>query len=132
MKKTVFRPPLAPPAAGPYSHAVRAGNLVFTAGQIALDPSTGTVIPEKDIRSQTRRTLLNLQNVLSGAGTSLSNVVRTTVFLKNMNDFAEMNAAYGEFFTSEPPARSTVEVARLPKDVLIEIDCIAIVNDGRD
>ena len=131
MKKITYRPPLAPPAAGPYSHVVKAGNFVFTAGQIALDPATGTVIPEKDIKSQTRRTLLNVKNVLSGAGVPLSNVVRTTVFLKNMNDFAEMNAVYGEFFPSCPPARSTVEVARLPKDVLIEIDCIAIATEDK-
>ena len=128
MKKTVFNTPNAPPAAGPYSQAVRAGNLVFTAGQVALDPATKTVIPEKDIRSQTRRVLLNIQAVLEASGTSLANVVRTTVFLKDMNDFADMNSVYGEFFPSEPPARSTVEVARLPKDVLVEIDCIALVE----
>src|SRR5690349_21592337 len=98
MKKMVYRPPLASPAAGSYPHAVKAGNLIFTAGQIALDPTTGVVIPEKDIRAQTRRVLLNIKNVLSGAGATLSDVVRTTVFLKNMDDFAEMNSVYGEFF----------------------------------
>ena len=128
MKKTVFNTPKAPPAAGPYSQAVRAGNLLFTAGQVALDPATKTVIPERDIRSHTRRVLLNIQAVLEASGTSLANVVRTTVFLKDMNDFAEMNSVYAEFFPSDPPARSTVEVARLPKDVLVEIDCIAIVE----
>jgi 2-iminobutanoate/2-iminopropanoate deaminase len=128
MKKTIIRSSLAPPPAGPYSPAVRAGNFVFTAGQIALDPETGSVIPEKDIASQTRRVLMNIKNVLSATGASLSSVVRTTVYLKDMNDFAEMNKVYGEFFCSCPPARSTVEVARLPKDVLIEIDCIALVE----
>jgi 2-iminobutanoate/2-iminopropanoate deaminase len=125
MKKIIIKSPLSPPPAGPYSHLVRSGNLIFTAGQIASDPATGKLIPETDIRSQTRRTLLNLKNVLSAAGVSLDDVVRTTVYLKNMNDFAEMNAVYGEFFSSQPPARSTVEVARLPKDALVEIDCIA-------
>ena len=128
MKKTAINVDGAPPAAGPYSHAVRAGDLVFTAGQVALDPGTKSMIPEKDIRAQTRRTLMNIQIVLEGAGTSLGNVVRTTVFLKDMNDFAEMNNVYGEFFTSNPPARSTVEVARLPKDALVEIDCIAVAG----
>ena len=128
MKKVIYNTPKAPPAAGPYSQAVRAGNLVYTAGQIALDPVTKVVIPEKDIRSQTRRVLLNIQAVLEASGTSLENAVRTTVFLKNMDDFAEMNSVYGEFFTDNPPARSTVEVARLPKDVMVEIDCIAVVD----
>ena len=128
MKKTAINTPLAPPPAGPYSQAIRAGNFVFTAGQIALDPATKSVIPERDIRLQTRRVLLNMQAVLEAAGTSLSNVVRTTVFLKDMDAFADMNAVYGEFFPTDPPARSTVEAARLPKDVMIEIDCIAVVD----
>jgi 2-iminobutanoate/2-iminopropanoate deaminase len=128
MKKIAFRPPLAPPTAGPYSPAVRAGDFVFTAGQIALDPETGSVIPEKDIAAQTRRVLMNVKNVLSATGASMATVVRTTVYLKDMNDFAEMNKVYGEFFPASPPARSTVEVARLPKDVLVEIDCIALVK----
>jgi 2-iminobutanoate/2-iminopropanoate deaminase len=91
-----------------------------------VDPSTGNLIPETDIKSQTRRVLLNLQGVLKGAGVSLGNVVRTTVFLKNMSDFADFNSVYAEFFDVDPPARSTVEVARLPRDVAIEIDCIAM------
>ena len=128
MNRTVIHSPLAPPPAGPYSQAIRVGNLIFTAGQIPLDPTTKSLIPETDIRSQTRRVMLNIQEVLSAAGASMANVVRTTVFLKNMNDFVEMNNVYAEFFTSSPPARSTVEVARLPKDVLIEVDCIAVAD----
>jgi 2-iminobutanoate/2-iminopropanoate deaminase len=111
---------------GAYSQAVVSGNLIFVSGQIPVDPSTGNLIEEKDIPSQTRRVLLNLQGILKGAGVSLSNVVRTTVFLKNMGDFAEFNAVYAEFFNVDPPARATVEVARLPRDVAIEIDCIAV------
>ena len=101
---------------------------VFVSGQIPLDPATGNLIDEKDIKSQTRRVLLNLQGVLKGAGVSLGNVVRTTVFLKDMSDFADFNSVYAEFFSVDPPARSTVEVARLPKDVAIEIDCIAMTD----
>ena len=128
MGKTIIRTPLGPPAMGAYSQAVVSGNLIFVSGQIPLDPATGNLIDEKDIKSQTRRVLLNLQGILKGAGVSLSNVVRTTVFLKNMGDFTDFNSVYAEFFAIDPPARATVEVARLPKDVAIEIDCIA-VND---
>jgi 2-iminobutanoate/2-iminopropanoate deaminase len=128
MTKRVVRTTLGPQALGAYSQAIIAGNLIFVSGQIAIDPSTGNLIEEKDIKSQTRRSLLNLQGILQGAGASLSNVVRTTVFLKNMSDFAEFNGVYAEFFTVDPPARSTVEVARLPKDVVIEIDCIAMID----
>ena len=128
MKKQVIATTLGPAAIGPYSQAIRAGNLVFVSGQIPIDPSTGTLIEDKSIRAQTRRTLLNLQAVVSAAGASLQNVVKTTVFLKDMNDFAEMNAVYGEFFQFLPPARATVEVARLPRDVSVEIDCIAVLG----
>ena len=126
MSKTIIRTPLGPPAMGAYSQAVVSGNMIFLSGQIPLDPATGNLIEEKDIKSQTRRVLLNLQGVLKGAGVSLENVVKTTVFLKNMSDFADFNGVYAEFFSVDPPARSTVEVARLPKDVAIEIDCIAM------
>lgn len=126
MGKTIIRTPLGPPAMGAYSQAVVSGNLIFVSGQIPLDPATGNLIDENDIKSQTRRVLLNLEGILKGAGVSLSNVVRTTVFLKNMGDFADFNGVYAEFFNVDPPARSTVEVARLPKDVGIEIDCIAV------
>jgi 2-iminobutanoate/2-iminopropanoate deaminase len=126
MGKTIIRTPLGPAAMGAYSQAVVSGNLIFVSGQIPLDPETGNLINETDIKSQTRRVLLNLQGILKGAGVSLSNVVRTTVFLKNMGDFADFNGVYAEFFNVDPPARATVEVARLPKDVAIEIDCIAV------
>ncbi len=114
----------APKAIGPYSQAIRAGSLVFCSGQIPLDPATGQVVPG-DVRVQTRRVLDNLDAVLRGAGLSLASVVKTTVFLKNMSEFAAMNEEYAKSFASLPPARATVEVARLPRDVLVEIDCIA-------
>ena len=116
----------APQAIGPYSQAVKANGFVFTAGQIAIDPATGNVI-EGDVRRQTERVMQNLKAILQASGSSLENVVRTTVFLKNMSDFAQMNEVYGTFFTSRQPARSTVEVAQLPKNVLVEIDVIALV-----
>jgi 2-iminobutanoate/2-iminopropanoate deaminase len=128
MTRRVIQTTLGPQAVGAYSQAIAAGNLVFVSGQIPLDPATGNLIGEKDIKSQTRRVLLNLQGVLQGAGVSLRNVVRTTVFLKDMSDFADFNGVYAEFFNVDPPARSTVEVARLPKDVAIEIDCIAMTD----
>ena len=127
MEKTVIFTSLAPAAIGPYSQAIRAGNLLFVSGQVALDPSLGKVIDDKSVTAQTRRVLENIQAIVTAAGASLENVVKTTVFLKDMNDFAEMNAVYGEFFHSQPPARATVEVSRLPRDVSVEIDCIAIL-----
>lgn len=128
MDKRIIRTSLGPSAIGPYSQAVVAGNLIFVSGQIPLDPATGNLIEEKDIKAQTRRVLLNLRGVLEGAGVSLANVVRTTVFLKDMSAFADFNEVYGEFFNVDPPARATVEVARLPKDVAVEIDCIAMTD----
>jgi 2-iminobutanoate/2-iminopropanoate deaminase len=115
----------APQAIGPYSQATKANGLIFTAGQIALVPSTGQVI-DGGIAAQTERVMENLKGVLEAAGSSLHKVVKTTVFLKDMGDFAAMNEVYGRYFTSAPPARSTVEVARLPKDVRVEIDVIAL------
>jgi len=115
----------APQAIGPYSQAIKANGLVFTSGQIAIDPATQQVIPG-DVAIQTDRVLKNLAGILKAAGSSLEKVVRSTVFLKNMADFAAMNEVYGKYFKSAPPARSTVEVARLPKDVLVEIDVIAL------
>ena len=126
--KRVINTPLAPAAIGPYSQGIQAGNLLFVSGQVPMDPATGALIEAKDIQSQTRRVLLNLQGILSAGGATLENVVRTTVYLKSMNDFAEMNSVYAEFFQSAAPARATVEVTRLPKDASIEIDCIAIVE----
>jgi 2-iminobutanoate/2-iminopropanoate deaminase len=127
MEKTVIFTSLAPAAIGPYSQAIRVGNLLFVSGQVALDPSLGKVIEDKSIAAQTRRVLGNIQAIVTAAGASLENVVKTTVFLKDMNDFAEMNAVYGEFFRSDPPSRATVEVSRLPRDVSVEIDCIAVL-----
>jgi len=122
----------APQAIGPYSQAIRLGNLVFTAGQIALDPATQQVVGG-GIAEQTTRVLENLKAILEQAGSSLAHVVKTTVFLRDMNDFAGMNAVYGQYLAPEgglAPARSTVEVARLPKDVLVEIEVIAEHEPG--
>jgi 2-iminobutanoate/2-iminopropanoate deaminase len=126
--KKISRTSLGPAAIGAYSQAVVAGNLIFVSGQIALDPATGNLIEDKDVKAQTQRVMLNLQGILEGAGVSLANVVRTTVFLKDMSTFADFNGVYAEFFKADPPARATVEVARLPKDVAIEIDCIAMTD----
>jgi 2-iminobutanoate/2-iminopropanoate deaminase len=115
----------APQAIGPYSQAVKANGFVFTSGQIAIDPGTQQVITG-DVAAQTDRVLRNLSEILEAAGSGLGKVVRATVYLKNMSDFAPMNAVYGKYFSTTPPARSTVEVARLPKDVLVEIDVIAL------
>jgi 2-iminobutanoate/2-iminopropanoate deaminase len=126
--KQVITTPRAPAAIGPYSQGIKAGNLLFVSGQVPIDPATGALIEAKDISSQTRRVLQNIQQILSSGGATIDNVVRTTVFLKDMNDFAEMNRVYAEFFKEAPPARATVEVARLPKDAAVEIDCIAFVE----
>lgn len=114
----------APKPAGPYSQALRAGSLLFLSGQIPTDPSTGELVAD-DIREQTRQSLANLQTVLEAAGASVADVVRTTVFLADLDDFAGMNEVYGSFFADPLPARSTVQVARLPRDARIEIDAIA-------
>jgi 2-iminobutanoate/2-iminopropanoate deaminase len=123
--RDIVATPNAPQAIGPYSQAIRAAGLVFTSGQIAIDPATQQVITG-DVATQTDRVLKNLDAILLVAGSSLGKVVRCTVFLKNMSDFAAMNEVYGRYFKQSPPARSTVEVARLPKDVLVEIDAIAV------
>ena len=115
----------APQAIGPYSQAIRANGLVFVSGQIAIDPATQQVI-SGDVAAQTDRVLKNLSAILKAAGSGLEKVVRSTVFLKDMADFAAMNEVYGRYFTTAPPARSTVQAARLPKDVLVEIDVIAL------
>jgi 2-iminobutanoate/2-iminopropanoate deaminase len=116
----------APQAIGPYSQAIKANGFVFASGQIAIDPATQQVIVG-DVAAQTDRVLNNVSSILKAAGSGLEKVVRSTVFLKNMSDFAAMNEVYGRYFTAAPPARSTVEAARLPKDVLVEIDVIALV-----
>jgi len=115
----------APQAIGPYSQAIKANGFVFTSGQIAIDPATQQVVAG-DVAAQTERVLRNLSEILEAAGSGLGKVVRSTVFLKSMDDFAAMNAVYGKYFSSTPPSRSTVEVARLPRDVLVEIDVIAL------
>jgi 2-iminobutanoate/2-iminopropanoate deaminase len=115
----------APQAIGPYSQAIKANGFVFVSGQVAIDPATQQVITG-DVAAQTDRVLRNLSEILEAAASGLGKVVRTTVFLKNMSDFTAMNAVYGKYFSTAPPARSTVEVARLPKDVLVEIDVIAL------
>ncbi len=116
----------APKALGPYSQAIKTGGFVFCSGQIPINPATNA-IEATTIEEQTRQAISNLQNVLGKAGTSLSKVVKTTVFIKDMNDFAALNGVYAEMFGDTKPARSCVEVARLPKDVKVEIECIAAV-----
>jgi 2-iminobutanoate/2-iminopropanoate deaminase len=116
----------APQAIGPYSQAIKANGFVFASGQVAIDPATQQVIVG-DVAAQTDRVLKNVASILRAAGTGLEKVVRSTVFLKNMSDFQAMNEVYGRYFSAAPPARSTVEAARLPKDVLVEIDVIALV-----
>jgi 2-iminobutanoate/2-iminopropanoate deaminase len=120
----------APQAIGPYSQAIVAGGMVFCSGQIPIDPASGG-ISDRDIATQTRRVLTNLEAVLSTAGTSLRDVVRTTVYLADMNDFAAMNEVYAAFFSDPAPARSTVQAARLPRDARVEIDAIAILPNPR-
>jgi len=127
MKRKTVSTSRAPAAIGPYSQAVVAADqFVYTAGQIPIDPRTGQIVDE-DIVVQTRQALQNLQSVLEAAGSGLSAVIKTTVFLKDMNDFAAMNDVYQEFFPEAPPARSAVEVARLPKDVRVEIEAVGLV-----
>lgn len=122
--KKVISTPKAPAAIGPYSQAIQVGNLVFTSGQIPIDPATGS-FAEGGIKGQTRQSLTNVKAILEEAGTSLANVVKTTVFLDDMADFADMNAVYSEFFAEPFPARSAVAVKTLPKGALVEIEVIA-------
>ena len=122
--KEIISTPNAPAAIGPYSQAIKAGNLLFISGQVPLDPATGEVV-EGDITVQTHRVLDNVKAILAEAGADFSNVVKTTVFLKDMNDFVPMNRVYAEYYPENCPARSAVQVARLPKDVSVEIETIA-------
>ena len=117
----------APAAIGPYSQAIKVGNLIYTSGQIPIDPATGTLVAG-GIKEQTRQSLLNVQAILKEAGLSMSSVVKTTVFMADMNDFADMNAVYAEFFTEPYPARSAVAVKALPKGALVEIEVVAAVD----
>ncbi len=116
--------PSAPAAIGPYSQAIRAGALLFVSGQIPIDPATGSMV-DGDVAAQTHRVFQNISAILTAAGATLDDVVRTTVYLADMNDFGAMNAVYGTYFTSPAPARATVQAARLPKDARVEIDVIA-------
>ena len=127
MSKDTISTPNAPAAVGPYSQAVVTNGMVFTAGQLGLVPETGQMI-DGDVAAQTRQVLENLKAVLEAAGSSLDSIVKTTVFLQNMDDFAAMNGVYSQFFTAPFPARSTVEVAKLPKNGLVEIECVALVK----
>ena len=124
--KQVILTDRGPKPIGPYSQAVRTNGFLFVSGQVALDPKSGELVGA-DVRQQTERALDNLKAILEAAGVSLSHVVKTTVFLKEMNDFAAMNEIYARYFTAAPPARSTVQAARLPKDALVEIDVIAVL-----
>ncbi len=120
----IIQTKLAPEPIGPYSQAIETNDLIFTSGQIAIDPQTNALI-EGDVVAQAKRVFENLKAVLEAAGSDLEHVVKTTIFLKDMNDFARVNEIYAEYFGKAAPARSTVQVARLPKDVAIEVDCIA-------
>jgi len=125
MSRKVVQTDKAPKAIGPYSQAIRTDFAIFTAGQVGIDPATGELVAGS-VEDQTRQALKNLQNVLESCGSGLANVVKTTVFLKDMNDFSRMNAIYAEFFGDAPPARSTVAVAALPKGALVEIEAVAV------
>jgi 2-iminobutanoate/2-iminopropanoate deaminase len=122
--KTVISTTNAPAAIGPYSQAIRVGNIIFTSGQIPIDPATGAFV-EGGIKEQTRQSLLNVKAILNEAGTTMDHVIKTTVFMADMNDFAEMNSVYSEFFNTPYPARSAVAVKTLPKGALVEIEVIA-------
>ena len=125
MSLKVLNTEKAPGAIGPYSQGIQAGNLIFTSGQLPLNQTTGELT--SDIRSATKQSLENVKNILESAGSSMDKIVKTLIFLKDMNDFAEMNEVYGSYFPTNPPARSAVQVARLPKDAIIEIEAIALV-----
>lgn len=126
MNREILSTNKAPSAIGPYSQGIKVGDMVFTSGQIPINPETGELI--SDIREATRQSLNNVKAILESAGTSLDNAVKMGVFVKDMNDFATINEVYAEFFGENPPARSLVEVARLPKDAVIEIEAIAIIK----
>ena len=125
--KTIITTPKAPAAIGPYSQAILVNGMLFTSGVIPIDPETNTLV-QGDVEAQARQAIGNLKNLIEASGSSMEKVVKTTVFIKDMNDFGKINDIYKEFFTSDFPARSCVEVARLPKDVLIEIEAIAVVE----
>jgi 2-iminobutanoate/2-iminopropanoate deaminase len=124
--KEIVHTDRGPKPIGPYSQAIKANGFIYLSGQVALDPKTGE-LTGSDIRQQTERTLENVKGILEAAGSNLHHVVKTTVFLKDLNDFAAMNEVYGRFFAAAPPARSTVQASRLPKDALLEIEVIAVL-----
>lgn len=125
--RTIVQTADAPKAIGPYSQAVKTDALVFVSGQLALDPATGNLV-DSDIRAETRQAMKNLRSILVAAGSSLENVVKVTLFIKNMDDFAMINEVYGEFFAADPPARACVEVARLPRDARVEVEAVALTG----
>ena len=125
MSKTAIHTDFAPAAIGPYSQAIQAGNTIYVSGQLPIDPATG-VFAGEDIAAQTRQSLTNIKAILTEAGADMSNVVKTTVLLANMADFAAMNAVYAEFFTAPYPARAAFQAAALPKNALVEIECVAV------
>jgi 2-iminobutanoate/2-iminopropanoate deaminase len=127
MSKRIVRTEQAPQAIGPYSQGVIGGGFVFVAGQLALDPGTGQLVPG-DVRIQTKRVMENIKAILESAGSSLASVVKTTVFLRDLNDFGAMNEVYGSYFQEDPPARSTFQVAKLPRDGAVEIEVVALVK----
>jgi 2-iminobutanoate/2-iminopropanoate deaminase len=129
MPREIVSTDAAPRAIGPYSQAIRAGGFLFLSGQVALDPRTGQLVGS-DIKQQTRQVLENVRAILEAAGSSLRQVVKCTVFLADMNDFGPMNEEYGSFFQDQPPARTTVQVAKLPRGALVEIDVIALAGGG--
>jgi 2-iminobutanoate/2-iminopropanoate deaminase len=130
MEKKVVFTEKAPKPIGPYSQAIIAGNLIFTAGQIPIDPATNQVV-QGDIKEQTRRVLENLRAILESVGATFDDIVKVTIYMKDLNEFSAMNEVYSEYFKNSPPARTTVEVSRLPRDVKIEIDLIAIVKQAK-
>ena len=125
MSKNVIYSAKAPEPIGPYSQAIQAGNMLFISGQVAIEQSSGKIITN-NIQDETHQVMKNLKEILTAAGTDFSTVVKCTIFLKDMNNFPKVNEVYGSYFTSQPPARETVEVSRLPKDVNVEISCIAV------
>ncbi len=129
MQKEIVTSDKAPKAIGPYSVAVKVGHFVFTSGQLGMNPASGKLV-EGGVEAETRQALTNLSSVLEFAGTSLANVVKTTIFLRDINDFARMNGVYGEFFKENPPARSSVQVAALPLGAAVEIEAIVLLSDG--
>jgi 2-iminobutanoate/2-iminopropanoate deaminase len=129
MANTIINSTQAPAPIGPYSQAVLANGVLYVSGQIALDPASGNLVQD-DIQTETHQVMKNLQAILQEAGMSLANVAKCTIFVKDLNNFSVINSVYGSYFTQNPPARETVEVSRLPKDVNVEISCIAVPDNG--